>query len=263
MILLTNGDSWTQGDYPSQDLNWEATKTLDWYDIVPNFGNKFSPTESKPPKGERNTLYKFYGSDVWPKVLGKKLGVETWNAGRLGDSNDRIFRTTIGSIEYLESLGKKDFFVVIGLTSMFRYETWNDTSITQNENKLKGKWIDARVLPHEYLDFAKESLVHRLCLNIINLQNFLKVRNIPYLIFNCFDDFDEEIREDSFFKYIDLDYIYNKDFKPHFRLGVETEFNTNWGNNDDYFRTNHPTDKSHIKWGEQLNKYIRSNYEFF
>ena len=31
MILLTNGDSWTQGDSPAQTPNWEATKTLDWY----------------------------------------------------------------------------------------------------------------------------------------------------------------------------------------------------------------------------------------
>ena len=223
MILLTNGDSWTQGDFPAQDLNWEATKTLDWYDIVPNFGNKFSPKYTKPPKGVKNILYKFYDSPVWPKVLGEKLGVETWNAGRLGDSNDRIVRTTISSIEYLESLGKKDFFVVIGLTSIFRYETWNDTSITQNEKKSKGKWIDARVSPEEYLNFAKEALAHRLCLNIINLQNFLKVKNIPYLIFNCFDDFAEDIREDSLFKYIDLDYIYNKDFKPHFKNYIEDE----------------------------------------
>ena len=29
MILLTNGDSWTQGDSPAQTINWEATKTLD------------------------------------------------------------------------------------------------------------------------------------------------------------------------------------------------------------------------------------------
>lgn len=256
MILLTNGDSWTQGDSPAQDINWDAKQNLDWYDIIPNFGNNTNPCDNR-------ILYKFYDSDVWPKVLGKKLGVETWNAGRLGDSNDRIFRTTISSIEYLESLGKKDFFVVIGLTSMFRYETWNDVGIKENEKKLKGKWINARISPKEYLDFAKESLVHRLCLNIINLQNFLKVRNIPYLIFNCFDDFDEDIREDSFFKYIDLDYIYNKDFKSHFRLGVENEFNTDWSNTDDYFRTNHPTDKSHIWWGLKLTKYIRENYENF
>ena len=39
MILLTNGASWTQGDSPAQTINWEATKTLDLYDIIPEFGN--------------------------------------------------------------------------------------------------------------------------------------------------------------------------------------------------------------------------------
>ena len=93
MILLTNGDSWTQGDSPAQTPNWEATKTLDWYDIIPNFGDE---TECS-----QRILYKFYDSPVWPKVLGEKLGVETWNAGRLGTSNQTIFRTTINSINYL------------------------------------------------------------------------------------------------------------------------------------------------------------------
>ena len=28
MILLTNGDSWTQGDSPAQTLNWKAKKNF-------------------------------------------------------------------------------------------------------------------------------------------------------------------------------------------------------------------------------------------
>jgi len=114
MILLCNGDSWTQGDSPAQDINWKAKPNLDWYNIIPDFGEhcNFHPDR---------VLYKFYDSDIWPKVLGKKLGVETWNSGRLGASNDKIIRTTINSIEYLESLGKTDIFVVIGLTSINRY----------------------------------------------------------------------------------------------------------------------------------------------
>ena len=115
MILLTNGDSWTQGDSSPQIPNWEATKTLDWYDIIPNFGDT---TINK----KQSILYKFYDSPLWPKVLGEKLGFETWNAGRLGTSNDNIFRTTINSINYLEPLGKKDIFVVIAFTSLIRYE---------------------------------------------------------------------------------------------------------------------------------------------
>ena len=116
MILFTNGDSWTQGDSPAQDINWNATKTEDWYDIVPYFGQIYKYYTNNKLKNETDTriLYKFYDSDVWPKVLGKKLGVETWNAGRLGDSNSDIYSSTIQSIEYLKKQGKKDIFAIIG-----------------------------------------------------------------------------------------------------------------------------------------------------
>ena len=53
MILLTNGDSWTQGDSPAQTLNWKAKKTLDWYDIIPNFGRVNVNTQ-------KDKWYKFY-----------------------------------------------------------------------------------------------------------------------------------------------------------------------------------------------------------
>ncbi len=256
MILLTNGDSWTQGDSPAQTIIWNATKSLDWYDIVPGFGNIFTPM--KPVfDGSKNVLYKFYNSDVWPKVLGRKLGVETWNAGRLGTSNDNIVRTTISSIDYLESIGKKNLFVVIGLTSTMRYETWNHGDII-------GEWNDNRVHKHEWLDdsgILRKSLTHKACLNIINLQSFLKTKNIPYLMFNCFDRFfNKDIRLDSLFKYIDLDYIYNNNFEPHFKNHIEKKFNTSWQNNDEYFKASHPTDISHIEWGNHLNEYIQSNY---
>ena len=257
MILLCNGDSWTQGDSPAQKYNWEATKTLDWYDIIPNFGNNFGICEDR-------IRYKFYDSDVWPKVLGRKLGFETWNAGRLGDSNDRILRTTISSVDYLDSIGKTDLFVVIGLTSMFRYENWNNQFENKfNEKEQPGKYINERIGPEEWLEFGEESLIHRTCLNIIHLQNFLKERNIPYLIFNCFDDMDEDIRKDSLFKYIDLNNIYNRDFEAHFKNFIVQKYNTNWINNDDYFKINHPTDKSHIAWGIHLHKYIKENYELY
>ena len=47
MILLTNGDSWTQGDSPAQDLNWEAKPNLDWYNIMPNFGEPTIPCDDR------------------------------------------------------------------------------------------------------------------------------------------------------------------------------------------------------------------------
>ena len=171
MILLTNGDSWTGGDSPAQDLNWKAKPNLDWYNIVPDFGEPTCPCDDR-------LTYKFYESDVWPKVLGKELGWETLNCGRLGASNDRIIRTTINSVEYLESLGKKDLFVVIGLTALTRFSKLDN---------LKEKLVYNDI--HLYSDTMKkipnlDVVYYKHLVNIINIQNYLKMKNIPYLIFN-------------------------------------------------------------------------------
>jgi len=249
MILLTNGDSWTQGDSPAQDINWEAKQNLDWYNIIPNFGEPTCPTDDR-------LTYKFYDSDVWPKVLGKKLGIETWNCGRNGASNDRIIRSTIHSVEYLESLGKKDLFVVIGLTALTRFS---------NLEKQNDRLVYNDV--HLFHDLMKnitnlDVVYHKHLVNIINLQNYFKMKNIPYLIFNAFDKgMEKDLTKYKLYDNIDLNNIYNKDFKPHFLNYMEKNFNTDWGNDNEYFRTSHPTDKSHIEWAKQLHKYIKENYD--
>ena len=248
MILLCNGDSWTQGDSPAQKYDWESRPNLDWYNIIPDFGEPTCPTDDK-------LTYKFYDSEVWPKVLGKKLGLETWNCGRNGASNDRIFRSTINSVEYLESLGKKDLFVVIGLTSLTRFS---------NLEKQNDRLVYNDV--HLWHDLMKnitnlDVVYHKHLVNIINLQNYLKMKNIPYLIFNAFDkEMESDFTKHKLYDNIDLNNIYNKDFKPHFLDYIEKKFNTNWGNNDDYFIKSHPTDKSHIEWANNLHKYIKENY---
>ena len=260
MILLCNGDSWTQGDSPAQDINWGASQTLDWYDIIPNFGEPSIEASDR-------VLYKFYDSEVWPKVLGKKLGVETWNCGKLGVSIDRIVRSTIRSVEYLESLGKKDLFVVIGLTSLTRF---SNIMIDLKKKKLVYEdlhLIDKRLKGVSDIDILSYQHLN----NIIHIQNYLKMKNIPYLIFNAFDDgMEKDLKKIKLYDYIDLNNIYNRDFKPHFRNFISEKFNTNWTNKagqawlagpNEYFVTAHPTDKSHIEWGKQLYKYIKENYD--
>ena len=242
MILLCNGDSWTQGDSPAQQINWKAEPNLDWYNIVPDFGEFSNPCEDR-------ILYKFYDSDVWPKVLGENFGIETWNCGRLGASNDRIVRTTINSIEYLESLGKTDIFVVIGLTSINRYSNltpkFTHSELRENTNN--------EVSP---------ILIQRNLVNLINIQNYLSMKGYDYLIFNTFDrGMENDFKRYKLYDNINLNNIYNKDFKPHFKNYIEKEFNTNWEDTDDYFITAHPTDKSHIEWANNLYKYIKENYD--
>ena len=242
MILLCNGDSWTQGDSPAQQINWKAEPNLDWYNIVPDFGEFSNPCEDR-------ILYKFYDSDVWPKVLGEKFGLETWNAGRLGASNDRIVRTTINSIEYLESLGKTDIFVVIGLSSINRYSNLTP-EFTHNE------------LRENTNNEVSPILIQRNLVNLINIQNYLSMKGYDYLIFNAFDrGMESDFKKYKLYDNINLNNIYNKDFKPHFKNYIEKEFNTNWEDTDDYFITAHPTDKSHIEWANNLYKYIKENYD--
>ena len=178
MILFTNGDSWTQGDSPAQDLNWEAKKTLDWYDIVPFFGNLYTHIDKDRnvhPVDETRILYKFYDSPVWPKELGKRLGVETWNAGRLGDSNYDIKSTTIQSIEWLKKQGKKDIFAVIGWTSQMRIPVYyvDGEGQTKIGQQRPDKYEAANEIYKRMNYIQNEFLLH-----ILDLQNYFKVNNI-------------------------------------------------------------------------------------
>ena len=272
MILLTNGDSWTQGDSPSQTLNWEATKSLDWYDIIPHFGDESN-------KCDRRTLYKFYDSPVWPKVLGEKLGIETWNCGRLGADMSRIFFSTIYSISHLEMLGKTDIFVVIQLTSNLRYRNLLLNPIGGREkrgpkNERTGIYQGYK-FQYELMKISAEKypvnsdvLYRQNLQNLIFLQSFLKQKNIPHLIYNGFDnDIYDNWSGLPEYKYIDFDYIYKQDgqwpLEPVFKNYIENNFDSLWGKNGEYFHSNHPTDKSHIEWGNHLYDYIKENYELF
>tara|TARA_R100001591_G_scaffold42487_1_gene53646 strand:- start:1077 stop:1844 length:768 start_codon:yes stop_codon:yes gene_type:complete len=250
-VLLTNGDSWTQGDSPSQVKYLVSDKTLDWYDIIPNFGYSHSGKHSK------KLLYKFYGSDVWPKVLGKKLGVETWNAGRLGDDNKGIACRTINSVEYLKSLGKKDIFVIIGWTTAFRAPVirWNEK---------KEQFTMHNVRPHtqgiENLDFYGRTVAEFTndCLShILFLQYYLEYYNIDYLFFNAFDEItiNQTTPQRHLVKY--ENWIDNNANPGHFKEYIlKTTGLKDWNENK-YFTTWHPRDNAHILWGEYLYDYIK------
>jgi|3_EtaG_2_1085321.scaffolds.fasta_scaffold45122_2 hypothetical protein len=258
MILLCNGDSWTQGDAPAQieypGYKSELGKTPGWYNIVPVLpvGRNISSTE----------VYRFYDSSVWPKVLGEKLGWETWNCGTSGVSNQTIIRTTINSIDYLESMGKKDIFVIIQLTSLLRY----DSVRIELGKKNKTDFVDKRIptFPSEIDTPQMHFLVHQMyksvIVGVINLQNYLKMKKLPYLIYNAFDyKIEDNFKEFPQYNYIDLNNIYNRSFKPEFKNYIENKFSVKWSATEsEYFVKNHPTDISHIAWAEELYEYIRN-----
>ena len=195
--------------------------------------------------------------------MGKSLNCETWNAGRLGASNDWITHTTINSLEYLRKQGKTDVFVIIGWSSFLRW----------NKKHFHKKHQEFRHLPEQassYIrkrdskeDFNLSSVIHNSIEPILLLQDFLKARKIPYLFFNAFDEYNhEDIQNHSLNDFIDYDYIYKGSFKYSFRKYIQSIENVEWDKEEnEYFVTAHPRDKSHILWGKELHRYIKENYD--
>ncbi len=255
MILLCNGDSWTGGVAPSQDYNLDNTKTLDWYDIVPNFG--FAHKIDKP-RAVNN--YKYYECSLWPKVLGKNLKLETWNAGRSGTGNQNIASRTITSVEYLKKLGKKDIFVIVGWSSKYRihileYDKKNKNYGPHNIRPRFGGEVYEALLG----EINENVFINDWIENILLLQNYLKLNNIKYLFFNAFD-YPVITKNNPLGHLIDnKDWVNGTVEEDHFKNFILKEFNSTWESKDEYYELDHPTDISHKAWGEYLTDYMLKN----
>jgi len=245
-VLLTNGDSWTQGDSPAQTINWESKMDLDWYNIVPHFGRS---ADFSMPRNKR-VMAKFYDSEIWPKVLGRLLDVETWNAGRLGDDNQGILHSTIRSVEWLLSQGKQDIFVIVGWSSPLRVPVFKTED--------KGKYKLAQARPHdenmtlpldEYEDIFNMDLTSTM--HYLALQNYLDSRNIDYLFFNAFDNVQRidkyAGRNLNLSKWVDEKVVYS-----HFDSYIKDKYRLSDNSNPKYYGINHPTDICHTAWAEHL-----------
>ena len=262
MVLLTNGDSWTRGDYPAQTLNSKSTKSLDWYD-VPNLSFEDGRFEH-----QSWTRYEFYESELWPKVLGRKLKMETLNAGFGGSCNRSISERTINLVSDLINKGETDIFCVIGWSSSQR------VSIFEVKDNPKIEGGSERICKVQYRPYSNNDVSKVFYDNtnlyqiehlhsVINLQNFLKVNNINYLMYNAFDKFELEAST-NLSKLVDLNHWVDGDMvSAHFKeYIISTNPIKHWGTTDnpsEWFITQHPTDKSHIEWGEYLHKYIINN----
>lgn len=258
MTLLCIGDSWTQGDNPSQKLNWEAEPNIPWYHIVPDFGDANYPADNR-------VLYKFYDSEVWPKTVGRALGVETYNAGRLGSDNRRIVRSGINSIKYLRDNGHEDIFLIAGFTSFTRVPLY------QMKNE-KGIFTHLQIRPS--MEFFKnyfgrlDVLRDDFLLEVLALQNFCHVNNVKYLFFNAFDTVDN-IENSPMYEYLNRDnWIHNDPVNFTFKEYIIDKFRGDlgrgeWDEKTKYFVSNHPTDLSHEHWGNFVIDYIKENVDDF
>jgi hypothetical protein len=243
--LLTNGDSWTQGDSPAQNINWKSKMDLGWYNIVPQFGRGIDFNMPKQPRA----MAKFYDSEVWPKALGRLLDVETWNAGRLGDDNQGILHSTVRSVEWLLSQGKDDIFVIVGWSSPLRVPVFKE---------FEGKYRLAQARPHdENMAIPLDKFEHTFNMDLtsimcyLSLQNYLDSRNIDYLFFNAFDNVQ------SIDKYAGMNlnlskWVDEKVVYPHFDSYIKDKYHLSDNSNTKYYGINHPTDICHTAWAEHL-----------
>lgn len=252
MILLTVGDSWTQGDSPAQNINWEAKQNLDWYHIPPHFGLSYVNEKTF----DKKILNKFYESEVWPKTLGRNLGLETYNAGRLGTNNKDILKTTINCIKYItenHNIKPQQIFIVIGLTSKYR-----DHLVEKKPNqKFSISQMNfGHLTSSDFKHISFNYFMDEFCLQTYILEKWLNDLNIKYLIFNAFED-QNDVTESTFYN-INLKNWFNNSLDAHFRPYVENKFNTKWQTNGKYFQFKHPTDILHEEWGNHLTKYIQN-----
>jgi len=255
-VLLTNGDSWTQGDSPAQKINWDAKMDLGWYNIVPNFGRGHTFRNSKKP----TAMQKFYDSDVWPKVLGRLLEVETWNAGRLGDDNLNIALSTIRSVEWLLEQNKKDIFVVVGWSSPLRVPAFvmhegrgllgqNTKDRKYERQQIRPGYTFTNLTHEEYFNAFETDSMN--CSYIYTLQSYLVSKGIDFLFFNAFD----HMRDTKNFAFKLLDkskWVYEKVGYSHFDSYIKDKYRLADWTNETYYREGHPTDVSHTAWAEEL-----------
>lgn len=248
MILICGGDSWTQGDSPAQVINWDAEQNLDWYVIPDNFGDTHLKTK-------KNITNKFYESDVWPKVLGDKLGLKTYNTGRLGYSIRGIVRMVMNTVRELsKEYSYDDMFVIVGFTSPFRTELFfkkEDGRIGFTPSHINKKQDLSVILIHNELFFEDEYWFY-----INYLQCFLERYNIKYLFFNAFTEV-KDLDKSNNFDLISFENWVDNSYQPLFRKYIESKFNCDWRVDGEYFKKYHPTTISHIEWANYLYRYIK------
>ena len=113
------------------------------------------------------------GNEAFPFLLKDRLGCELINESRRGSSNQRILRTT------LARKFEKDTFVIIGWSSIYRYEYHVDGIPYQTGPRDGAKF---RVIK----DLEEEWFIVNFLNQVLALQNHLKYHNIPFFFFLSF-----------------------------------------------------------------------------
>ncbi len=214
-------------------------------------------------------------NEAFPFLLQKRLGCELLQESSCGSNNQRILRSTIGLPDHrareesdrdykLHEKFTKDDFVIIGWSSIYRYEyysdeLWNEV-IPFNGEKFK-------VIKY----FKEEWFIVNFLNQVLALQNYLKYHNIPFFFFLSFagapvygvKDYGYDERNAVFPDKPIVDWV---DYYSEFFELVDRETFPSLFNNDLVFRDycfghgeemvsgldGHPTKESHKLWADYL-----------
>lgn len=171
-------------------------------------------------------------NEAFPFLLKKRLGCELINDAQCGSNNQQILRMTL-------SRKFDNHFVIIGWSSIYRYEyynkEWMNVNPTDGEKFKTLQW------------FKEDWFVVNFVNQVLTLQNYLKYNNIPFFFFLSFDT----INRLDYLGYFNL--IDEKTFPSLFN--EELNFRSYCLNNGQSMTQGfdgHPTKESHKLWTNYL-----------
>jgi hypothetical protein len=209
--------------------------------------------------------------ESFPYLLKEKFNCDILNDSANAASNQRILRTTL-------SRDLKDYFVIIGWSSIFRYEYFTDKGVTllnkydfevwnQVTPGMKGFHTGA------YLEY--EWFIMNFINQVLVLQNYLKNNNIPYFFFLSFgENVDERNEVQKFWNNSKTDIPMSKwiDGYDEWFSHIDSKKFPSLFDNDKIFRNycfknkllmsegidGHPTKNCHKLWAEYLSEELNN-----
>ena len=191
------------------------------------------------------------------KILAEQYNLQLFNVAMGGRGNERISFTTK---LWFEQNGVNDVFVVIGWSSMLRNDyvtndgwkkgripnmdlTWRTWKVTDNIKWIRSQqgWDIESTLTMKFLDI------------VLNLQNYFKLKKIPYVLYNAMPNYSNPDIKD--FKIMAKAIDMKRFFKPessHYEFVMSKKFISSKSDP-------HPSVKGHQVWAEQLKGFIDAN----
>ncbi len=191
------------------------------------------------------------------KILSETYNDSLVNLAMGGRGNNRISFTTK---HWIDKFGKDEIFAVIGWSSYFR----NDYITNDGWKKGRIEGTDSTWRTWKSLDNTKfikaqpgwdienDAIVKFLDI-VYNLQNYLQIKNIPYLMYNALpNNLNSKLQDINDFKQaIDWKRFYKPNYS-HFDFIKEKDYIVS---PDDP----HPSTEGHTEWATQLTNYIDAN----